>query len=329
MRNVQIYEEASDWLVEFRTSEVEAIRRREFDGWLRTSPEHMRAYLEIAAIWNEGSAIDPQRAIDIDALISRATLQTPVVPLATRPKAVAPPRRVPRTAMLASAAVLALSIVAGLAGWRLWQADTFGTRTGEQRSLKLSDGSTVELNSQSRLRVTYSRRERRVELLDGQALFQVARERARPFIVESGATRVRAVGTQFDVYRRRAGTTVTVLEGRVVVNDKAHVTVLSAGEQAVAGTAAVAKPHRANVLATTAWTQRRIVFDSVSLAEAAQEFNRYNAQQLVIEDPQGLTGLHISGVFSSTDPASLVRFLEARFGVEARQTDSEIRLSKK
>ena len=88
---------------------------------------------------------------------------------------------------------------------------------GEQRSIQFEDGSTVDLNSRSKIRVKYSKQERDVELIEGQALFHVAHDTSRPFIVAVGATRVRAVGTQFDVYKKSNGTVVTVVEGRVAV----------------------------------------------------------------------------------------------------------------
>jgi transmembrane sensor len=81
----------------------------------------------------------------------------------------------------------------------------------------LSDGSTVALNSRSGIKIRFSKHERTVELIQGQALFHVAKDSARPFTVSADGTRVRAVGTQFDVYRKYSGTVITVVEGRVAV----------------------------------------------------------------------------------------------------------------
>src|SRR5260221_5540279 len=107
-----------------------------------------------------------------------------------------------------------------LAGMAVWQTEcypSYSTDVGERRSLTLDDGSTVDLNARSKVRIEFSKAERRVDLIEGQALFQVAKNMDRPFIVKSGEATVRAVGTQFDVDRKATGTTVTVLEGRVVV----------------------------------------------------------------------------------------------------------------
>jgi transmembrane sensor len=267
------------------------------------------------------------------------------------------------------------------------------TRIGEQKLIHLADGSTLELNSRSRVRVHFSDAERDVDLLEGQALFRVAKDHARPFIVRSDATLVRAVGTQFDVYRKVSGTTVTVVEGRVAIlpaglsretslqvtpepirspgvtstpsssaphsshssqglgaalttsgphtqqasnadlfpgsadAEGEHAIFLSAGEQVTVTAAAPPQPTPANVAAATAWTQHRLVFNGTPLTDVAQEFNRYNIRQLAVSNVE-LEQFHVSGVFSSTDPTSLLRFLRAQRGIRVVETDMEIRISK-
>jgi transmembrane sensor len=102
---------------------------------------------------------------------------------------------------------------------------------------------------------------------------------------------------------------------------------VSAGEQLTVTPKLAQKAEHANIAAATAWTERRIVFESATLSDVAEEFNRYNQRQLIIEDPD-LYGFHISGVFSSTDPDSLIRFLRERAGVRVTETSSEIRIAK-
>ena len=360
--NTQIYEEASAWFVESRAADLDDAGRREFDRWLRKSPEHLSAYLEIAAIWNEGPALDPAQKWDADTLIAEARkdpdnlvslsgssavqgLEDSVPP----PQAVAgvlPHRTFSRRRLFALAAAVTAVTIGGLwLGWRL-SASFYVTAVGEQRSIELADGSTVSMNSKSRIRLRYSEHERAVDLLEGQALFHVAKDPTRPFIVSASGTRVRAVGTQFDVYERRLGTVVTVLEGEVAVlapvkadaqrkgegsavpNDtRTSAISVSAGEQLTVTPKIARKSEHPNVAAATAWTERRIVFESATLSEVAEEFNRYNERQLVIQDPD-LYDFHISGVFSSTDPESLIRFLRERPGVKVSETASEIRITK-
>jgi transmembrane sensor len=98
---------------------------------------------------------------------------------------------------------------------------------------------------------------------------------------------------------------------------------LSAGEQVTVDSATASKPKRANVAATTAWTQQRLVFFRTPLTEVAEEFNRYNKRQLAVRDTE-LRTFHVSGTFSSTDPASLIRFLRAQPELQVSETSSEI-----
>lgn len=335
--NAQVYEEASEWLVEFRAGDADATTRRRFDAWLRKSPENLGAYLELATIWNEGGALDPQNRYDTQTLIAQAAEDhANVVAFAGAARSTARMSRMRRPLLIAASFLVA---AAGL-GFAVWvnHDPTYTTQTGEQRSIALRDGTTIDLNSRSKMRVRLTEHERIVDLLEGQALFKVAKDPLRPFTVNSGKTRVRVVGTSFDVYRKRSGTVVTVVEGRVSVEaappatGKAHAVprdiVLDAGQQAKVTPMAVEKSERANVATATAWTQRQLVFDSATLSDVAEEFNRYNERQIVIGDA-ALYGFHISGIFSSTDPSSLVRFLRDRRGVRVVETDAEIRIDRR
>ncbi len=180
------------------------------------------------------------------------------------------------------------------------RSSTYTTQIGERRSIALADGSTIDLNARSTLRVNFSKTERNVELIDGQALFEVAKDKARPFIVRSGETVVRAVGTQFDVYHKKEGTTVTVIEGSVAVLTSSRLSgvnhntssadetpgpsipdhgavqnrdlvgkvdanralLLSAGERVTVRNQTMSAPEPADVAAVTAWVQHRLVFDA-------------------------------------------------------------------
>ncbi len=355
--NMQIYEEACEWFIECRAGDLGDASGSELDRWLRKSPEHLSAYLEVAAIWSEGPSLDPSRKWDLDALISQAA-EDPgnIVTLTRAPRSFASPETTSvgpgegvvrelnnlerrsasplrRRVFLIAASVATLTLMAGAAVWfALSRVPVYLTTTGEQRSLALSDGSTIELNSRSKIQVRYSGHERTVDLLEGQALFHVAKDGARPFFVRSGEMSVRAVGTQFDVYKKSSGTVVTVVEGRVAVLTGSEEpvpgtsdSILAAGEQVVVTQKTLRKTEHPNVGSATAWTKRQLVFDSASLAEVAEEFNRYNERKLVI-DPAVLGKFHISGVFSSTDPASLIRFLRQRPGSRIVETSSEIRI---
>jgi transmembrane sensor len=224
--NNQIYEEASDWIVKNREGDLGVQENKRFDAWLRESPQNLRAYLEMSAVWEDVASIDPSLNASADELIARARAEGNIVPLES-PSALrtrgSPEtgQRKGKTPALGRAGLyygLAASVLLSLVGtWLYGQRNTYSTGVGEQRSIVLNDGSTVELNSRSRLRVRFSEAERDVDLIEGQALFHVSKNPQRPFVVSANGTHVRAVGTQFDVYRKSSGTVVTVVEGKVAV----------------------------------------------------------------------------------------------------------------
>jgi transmembrane sensor len=344
--NRQILAEAADWFVDFRVGDVDAAARERFDEWLRRSPEHIRAYWEVAKTYVELPSSSETGKLDVGALIEYARSDGTVVSLkagafadgpGARSERAAPragkPIRTPgwRRIFVAAAACAVVAILATALWWRIEQYPLYATDIGERRSLTLADGSTVDLNARSSIRVEFSKSERRVDLLGGQVLFRVAKDSQRPFIVRSGDATVRVIGTEFNVYRKSSGTTVTVLEGRVAagLTDQlgSAAVLLSAGEQVTVTPTAVPKPHPADLAATTAWVQRRMmVFDDTKLADVVEEFNLYNRRQLTIESAT-LSDLRVSGVYSSTDPASLLRFLREQPGIRIIETGTEVRIS--
>src|SRR6185312_5000965 len=161
--------------------------------------------------------------------------------------------------------------------------------------------STVELNARSRIRVAYSSTGRDVDLLEGQALFKVAKSPSRPFVVHSGDSSVRAVGTQFDVNRSHGAMIVTVVEGRVAVTNGRQLdrhnrdasqtptaepagdaeVFVEAGERVVARARILNTPEPVNASAATAWTEGKLVLEAVPLREVLEQFNRYLPMPLV------------------------------------------------
>jgi len=355
--NTQIREEAATWLIEFRTDETDPGMRERFTQWLRTSPEHVRAYLQLFALWEDASDYDSARKLDVESLVALARADGNVVALEPsssrhhiRNSAPALPLTTARIAFRfrAAAAVLASVLIAAGAWFVHRQGQSFTTGLGEQRSIRLQDGSSVELNALSHIRVRFTPHERAVDLLAGQALFRVAKDKSRPFVVFSNDMRVLAVGTQFDVNRKRSGTTVTVLEGRVAIlpstpAEKGRLPLptrssgaempleLAEGEQATVTDRSPTHLHHANLVTATAWRQQQLIFDSTPLPDVAEEFNRFNARQSVVESPQ-LADFHVSGTFSAVDPASLshfLHFLEAQPGIEILESEDRIIIKKK
>jgi transmembrane sensor len=349
--NKQIIDEAAEWFVEINEGEPDAATRQQFDAWLRRSPEHVRAYLRVLPVWEDGARLDAEAGGDPQALIVWARAGSNVVSLdpsrseiTTAVEASESHRKTARPAstwrVAVAASVACLGLAAALVGWlELQRRSIYETGIGEQRVITLTDGSVVELNSRSKLKVHFTEGERAITLLAGQALFEVAKDASRPFTVRSGDAFVRAVGTQFDVYRKRTGTIVTVVEGRVAILPLVPVSsskqqtgemaarpssvVLSAGEQAILTPSAPPKARRTDVAIATAWTQRRLQFSRTPLADVAEEFNRYNERQLIVLDDE-LQAVNVSGSFSSADPASLLRFLRAQPGIKVSESESMI-----
>jgi transmembrane sensor len=361
----RIVQEATTWFVEINEGEASQTDREAFVEWLKTSPEHIRAYLQVSAHWEEAGALSKASLPSITDLVvlARESTTADIIPIGEiRPgdtvefststgrsadKLSAPPVRARRSQRYLLAASVAIAIIGASAlSWFEHARGLYTTDIAEQRSVRLGDGSTVELNAHSKLRVTLGQHERDVELIEGQALFRVAKDPSRPFMVHSGDTDVLAVGTQFDVNKHRSGTTVTVVEGRVAVSaptlsDRAPGSgaavlepapkseiFLAAGEQLTVSRAAVKMAPNADVAAATAWTQKQIVFNSTPLTDVVDEFNRYNTRQFTITDPK-IANTKISGQFSSTNPDSLLRGLGALNEFNIRETSGRIEISAK
>jgi transmembrane sensor len=335
--NSQIIQEAAEWFVEFNADTPDEATRRRFDQWLRLSPEHVRAYMELLPIWDDAAALPLPVDASAEALIASAKAASNVLALRGRSAAATDHNAdqpiyagAPVTRRWLAAAAMVAAVISVASVWAYLQSRTpaYVTGVGEQHSLMLTDGSTIQLDALSKLRVHYTAGERGVELLSGRAEFQVVKNSARPFVVRSGGVRVRAVGTQFDVDSRSQSVVVTVVDGRVAVTPPAgggETSELGAGEQLVLSSGQLRKAEQPDVAAATAWAQRQLIFEAASLQEVAAEFNRYNTRRLSIESDQ-VGSIEISGIFSSTDPASLIRFLREQPGIRVVETEKGIQI---
>jgi len=371
--NQQILEEACEWFVRMRDGEDSPEARHDLMAWFRRSPEHADAYLEVAAIWLETRNVKVDSGLDLAARVALAREDRNVEELSLQPhrersanvrgwhrrRMDADEGAQRRTSvslfpakrkwLLGVAASLLVTSVVSLVVWWNGSTDVYASGFGEQRSISLPDGSTVDLNSESRVRVQFDATRRLIELSRGQALFRVAKDPARPFVVDAGNASVRAIGTVFDVYRKPAAAIVTVVEGTVIVEEDDAATRkvgaqvhppsshasgtlhepqldpsgirVSAGKQLIVAKGAEAEPVAVNPAIATSWTQRQLIFEFAPLSDVAEEFNRYNTRKLVVESER-LRALKISAIFRSTDPGSLVRYMETVPGVEVRELES-------
>lgn len=195
----------------------------------------------------------------------------------------------------------------------------------------MADGSRVTLNTDSAVRVAVSDTERRVDLEQGEAFFDVARDPSRPFVVVAGAQRVVVLGTKFSVRRERDEIRVIVSEGRVRVERRGGAGAQIPTADLTAGSIArsdgealrVQKTAPSEVERYLSWREGFLVFQETPLADAVAEFNRYNAQKIVIEDAQ-LAGIPIDGNFRSNNVEAFIRLLENGFPVRIERTGDRV-----
>lgn len=306
--------EAAAWLARLRRPAVTTDALREFKAW-RTDPANAKAYRHAEETWAKAGALayDP----DIRQL-TQATL------------AARPPRPARRRRWQAPALGLAVATILGLGSWVLLQdAGRYSTGVGEQRLVVLEDGSRMRLNTDSVVRVRYSRGERRVDLARGEAFFEVAHNPSRPFIVAADGTQVRALGTKFDVRREPQAVQVTLLEGRVRVDQDHRPTATLAPDQTLTVTAkGVSPPRSADARAAASWTTGRLTFQGLPLAAAVAEVNRYTTRKVVLDAPPALAQRPVSGVFDVGDPEAFAAAAASLLDLStAPQADGSIRLS--
>jgi transmembrane sensor len=235
---------------------------------------------------------------------------------------------------IVTGALVAASVLASVAGGYLALRPTYATDIGQTFSARLPDGSRLTLDTDSQVRVRFSDGERRIELLRGQALFEVAHNAQRPFIVQAGDTRVRATGTRFEVRRTGQDVRVTLTQGSVEVVDKAagaKTWRLTPGQALALKAAApmAATPTPVDIQTATSWTSGTVTFQDVPLDEAVAELNRYSRDKIVLGAGAPRTR-RVSGVFSTGDNDDFIAALSAYYGLRSeRKPNGDIELQPK
>lgn len=233
--------------------------------------------------------------------------------------------------MLTLAASVLLAVCIGVFGYIQLQPLRYETRIGEQRDVLLEDGSRVTLNTNTALKVRYTKSRRYIEMQRGEALFAVKHDAKWPFEVAAGGTITRALGTEFNVDLRNSTVTVSVLDGAVRIaaaNEKATtITPALAKGQAVAvrGGSQQAQPQKADLRRIDAWRTRRLEFSDTPLTQAVEEFNRYSDTRVVVGTPD-LQTVRVSGVFRIGDTDGFLFSLEQALGVQTLDAAGEVTL---
>jgi len=302
----EIDEEAIEWAVRRETRDDPAFEA-ELQTWLADDPRRVGAFVRAEAGL---SYMRRARALRDGAGVAAAR---------------GPSRR-------AIAVGGAAALAAGLAGvWVTFAGDkSYGTQMGEVRRVRLPDGSSVTLNTESQITVSMRRDLRRVTLNKGEAWFKVAKDAQRPFVVEAGDARVRAVGTAFSVRRQDMSADTIVTEGVVeawsIDQKQARLPIRAGSAASVArGQGAVLVRIDGDVNDALAWRVGQIALHGATLAYAAAEFNRYNARKIIIADP-GLAAERVIGQFSADDPEGFAKAAAATVGARVAVEPGSLRL---
>ncbi len=298
--------EAADWYARLNQTPIETHELEAFYAW-RREPGNDAAYKRVEDI---GRAVRDLRGDPDLAAVARAALDRG----ATRRTRGKRRRLAP---YIIGGAMAALACLGG-AFLALTAPKTYDTGVGQMTVVRLEDGSRVSLNTDSRLRVRFTKGERRVELSHGQAFFEVAHDTVRPFLVSAGPAEVRAVGTAFDVRADGSGLIrVALAEGRVAVRDDGAHWTLEPGEGIALGAdVRSARPTSVNVATVTSWRQGRLIFEDVPLRDAVAEINRYSQTKLVLGAGAPAQKL-VSGRFETGDVEDFIKAVTLAYGLRA------------
>lgn len=310
MRAADIEARAADWLARRDGDNWTAEQQQELDAWIAASTAHRIAWLRLDSVWRRadrlGSLHNPgRRAVPAASLFTAANGRSW--------------RIAAGVVLLAGAAwigTLALPV----------QPEHYQTALGQSTALALDDGTRVTLNTNTSMRAKLVADHRTVWLDRGEAYFEVTHDASRPFVVEAGTRRITVLGTRFSVRRDANGQVqVNVVDGRVQVaptgSAAGPASTIVRNDSLVAVGDAVLVSHQSDqqTASRLSWRQGRLVLDGMTLAQAAQEFNRYNKRQLVVADPVAAQ-LRIGGSFNVDNIDGFARLLQQGMGltVEAR-----------
>lgn len=328
-------EAAAFWFARLRSDRVTHSDRKRHIRWLNENAAHAQAYARYLAIWDDlpGVAVEPE-----------------IVEARREALALAPERPILSRYLLAgAAAALAVFVVASALLLRPGPSAGFDevaessgaelprvlrTAVGERAKFTLVDGSVVELNTDSFVEMNYSAHLRGVRLIRGQAMFEVAQDRSRPFVVEAAGQRITALGTAFDVRVDGDEMRVTLVEGRVSVASiaadtsatSARVRTLRPGEQLIAAVDHSPVILAADVEQQVSWRTGRLIFSDEPLNQVVAELNRYSTRKIILADPS-LAELRVSGAFRAGAVGSFVAAMDAAFPVVVENRASEVVLS--
>ncbi len=329
-----IDDEASIWLVRLDNGNLSDQLRKELKSWLSADKRHPVALKAMADIWDGMDEI--LMTIDDDESSKNVTLW-PVLKPIFEPFALA-------------ASVCFLAILVFFAIPNDVQKNTYATVVGQQMSTTFDDGSIIHLNTNSRIETEFSDEKRIIKLIQGEALFEVAHDPERPFIVYAGNRLVQAIGTKFVVHLKSENIQVTVTDGKVKMSKvplnktltdikdlnntdtKKDDVYITKGEKVIVGAnqapkLTLIKPE--NLKRALSWLDGKLIFVNEELFDVIEEINRYIDVEIVLKDPS-LHKITISGRFDLEDSEALIEAIELSFNMDSQRLDSnKVLLTKK
>lgn len=333
----QTEQAAAAWLLKRNDPQWSAVDEDAFEQWLAQAPGNRVSFVRLESIWSDADrlksiasglpkGVPPRGAIEQSPFF---TLKQSVPPFDhVKEKSAESPRRVRFLAIAASVITLvAAGVLLNKSGF--FAGDTYRTAIGGLSTIPAADGSLVTLNTNSKVKIHFTELERRIELTQGEAFFEVAKDPKRPFIVYAGDRRVVAIGTKFSVRRSADDIRVVVTDGKIRLDAPSSA---QAKEELFLAAGAVAEVNHNNVTVkrksvpeveqALSWRSGYIMLDGTPLSEAVAEFNRYNIRQLAIGDPS-LAVLKMEGNFRANNLDGFVRLLEEGFEIQAGEAPSD------
>lgn len=316
--------EAAAWLAR-RDRGLSDAERLAFEQWRDESSRHAVAWLRLQAAWGQAdrlAALKAEPAKRRGRSSGRAGLKAWVV------KA----RHAGATAQVAAGIAACVLLVGGghFAKIQVW-GSPLSTPVGGRMVEPLSDGSRVEINTDSRIRVSVNGLRRKVWIDRGEAYFDIAPDASLPFVIQAGERRITVVGTRFSVYRGDDDVTVRVTEGLVVVKASAEGEAVRAapGDEVRVAGGALRRVHRGvgALQDEMSWRSGRLMFQNATLGEVAQQFNRYNTRKLRVADAD-VAAIRVGGAFTASNVAGFAGLLRDSYDLRADSRGDEIIISR-
>ena len=289
--------DANAWLVRLQRDDVSGDDALDFEIWLAADAGNAVAYRRALALWHEFEA-------SADAVL--ATLADDGRKLRAEVRRGPTRRWLAGAGGFAIAAGLAVAVVGPMVSEPSVQ--TYATGKGQHQRVTLADGSVVDLNAETRLSVSFSGKARQVTLGDGEAIFDVVHDAARPFTVAASSHTVRVVGTQFDVRNRGDELRVTVARGKVEVRPTAssgRTFLLTPGQRLDVNRSGTGSLSAVDPQEAFGWRSGRLVYRAEPLANVVADLNRQYVQQIEVSDPQ-LGKMPITGVIVLDGQAAVI-----------------------